>query len=103
MLFSFATAVPHPYPGGQRSTPFRADPGAAVSERAGVRSLGSPVESAAVRVDVAEQLRIGTAVPEGDQSEHAPLDAVVVGRSAIAGNHVHDTLTLGADPRDGPT
>ena len=63
----------------------------------------APVESAAVRVDVAQQLRIGTAVPEGDQPEHAPLHPVVVGGGAIAGDHFHDTLTFGADPRHGST
>src|SRR5262245_1259410 len=44
---------------------------------------GAPVEPAAVRVDVAEQLGIGKAVLECDEAEHAPLHAVRILGCAI--------------------
>ena len=57
-----------------------------------LQGVTAPVEPAAVRVDVAEQLGFGVAASEGDEAEHDPFDAVLVRRGAVARDQVDDTL-----------
>ena len=69
---------------------------------AGLQGVTAPVEPAAVRVGVAEQLGFGASASEDDEAEHEPCDTVLVRRSAGTRDQVDDTLTVGADPRHRP-
>ena len=55
-----------------------------------------------MRVHAAEQLWFRLAVSEGDEAEHAPFHPAGIGRDALARDQVDDTVSLCADPHDGP-